>query len=111
MHDSPTLKGAAESGSDAPTCSPSSFTPETDELDRTKFDRDPNRVIYFTAYMDALELCRKLERERDNARATAATFRQCAEITFGTMPFPRKFHWENAEAIRPATKTTNEANQ
>jgi len=44
----------------------------------------------------SIEDYRKMEHERDMARATANTFRQCAEVTFGVMPFPRKFHWENA---------------
>jgi hypothetical protein len=43
----------------------------------------------------SIEDYRKMEHERNMARATANTFRQCAEITFGVMPFPRKFHWEN----------------
>jgi hypothetical protein len=38
--------------------------------------------------------CRQLEIERDMARATANSFRQSAEIIFGVMPFPRRFHWE-----------------
>lgn len=61
-------KGSAESGSDAPTCSPSSLTPETDKLDRTKFDRDPNRKIYFTAYIDMMAHAKQMELERDDAR-------------------------------------------
>lgn len=47
------------------------------------------------------ELAAKLEHERDMARAAANTFRQCAEVTFGVMPFPRKFHWENTPAHPP----------
>ena len=47
---------------------------------------------------------RKMEHERDMARATANTFRQCAELTFGPMPFPRKFHWENVKVSVPARK-------
>lgn len=50
------------------------------------------------------EHAKKMERERDMARATANTFRQCAEVTFGVMPFPRKFHWENDERMHGARK-------
>jgi hypothetical protein len=45
----------------------------------------------------------KLRRERDKARAAANSFRQCAEVTFGPMPFPRRFHWEKNQ-----TKETNQ---
>jgi hypothetical protein len=45
----------------------------------------------------------KLRHERDMARAAANTFRQCAEVTFGPMPFPRRFHWETNQ-----TKETNQ---
>ena len=45
---------------------------------------------------DVFDFARQMEHERNMARAAANTFRQCAEITFGPMPFARKFHWENA---------------
>jgi len=38
----------------------------------------------------------KVEIERDEARRIVESFRACAESKFGPMPFPRKFHWENA---------------
>jgi hypothetical protein len=47
----------------------------------------------------------KLREERDMARAAANSFRQCAEVAFGPMPFPRKFHWE---ANQTTTKPTNQ---
>jgi uncharacterized coiled-coil DUF342 family protein len=48
-------------------------------------------------YKGALEDIETVIEERDMARAAANSFRQCAEITFGPMPFPRKFHWEANE--------------
>jgi hypothetical protein len=105
--------------------SPSSLTPETDAMMETDAHRIGEYSAPLTAYRRMCDLARTLERERDEwrkkavdlharykgaledietaiaernmARATANTFRQCAEVTFGVMPFPRKFHWENSE--------------
>ena len=74
----------------AATCSPSSLTPERDDLWAKHDGLTPALAA------ELLVLAAKMERERDMARAAAHTFRQCAEVTFGKMPFPRKFHWENA---------------
>ena len=79
-----------------------SRNPETDQLeecDQYKVDED---YAEYNAYRRMVEHARTMEHERNMARATANTFRQCAEVTFGPMPFPRKFHWENARAMPPA---------
>jgi hypothetical protein len=55
------LQGAAESGSDAPTCSPSSDTPETSRIDSEKFTR-PFERTYFTAYQTMMNHAENLER-------------------------------------------------
>jgi len=65
-----------------------SLTPETDK------EASWSSIQGFSTV--PADFARKLEHERDMARAAANTFRQCAEVTFGPMPFPRKFHWENA---------------
>ena len=56
---------------------------------------------------DVFDFARQMEHERNMARAAANTFRQCAEITFGPMPFSRKFHWENAIAEARADSATS----
>lgn len=70
------------------------------ELSRTlERERDEWRkkaVDLHARHKGALEDIETAIAERNMARATANTFRQCAEVTFGVMPFPRKFHWENA---------------
>jgi hypothetical protein len=76
-------------------------TPETDAMEYFDAMCDPDRVV-------EAGFARKLERERDMARAAANTFRQCAEVTFGPMPFPRKFHWENADIL---DQTRNERDE
>ena len=110
-------------------CSPSSLTPETDAMLAADLHHlEDDETCPVSAYWRMVELTRTLERERDSwrgkavdlharhknaledietaiaernmARATANTFRQCAEVTFGVMPFPRKFHWEN-DQIHP----------
>ena len=69
-------------------CSPSLLpTPETDAL----------HAKQGLTHAEYRKHAQRLERERDMARAAANTFRQCAELTFGVLPFPRNFHWENAE--------------
>ena len=55
---------------------------------------------------DVFDFARQMEHERNMARAAANTFRQCAEITFGPMPFARKFHWENAQSMASADTQT-----
>lgn len=82
-----------------------SRNPETDQLeecDQYKVDED---YAEYNAYRRMVEHARTLERERDMARAAANTFRQCAEVTFGVMPFPRKFHWENDKTQQPSPLT------
>jgi uncharacterized protein YodC (DUF2158 family) len=37
--------------------------------------------------------------ERREARKCAESFRECAEIKFGPMPFPRRFPWESGETV------------
>ena len=78
------------------SCSPSSLTPETDALADEIYARGIR-----VSEIRMLQHARTMEKERNMARATANTFRQCAEVTFGTMPFPRKFHWENASGDAP----------
>jgi hypothetical protein len=101
------------------------LTPETDAMLEADWYRLEEYSAPLSAYKRMTELSRTLERERDEwrkkavdlharhkgaledietviaerdmARATANTFRQCAEVTFGVMPFPRKFHWENSQ--------------
>lgn len=85
-----------------------SRNPETDQLeecDQYKVDED---YAEYNAYRRMVEHARTMEHERDMARATANTFRQCAEVTFGPMPFPRKFHWENASVHLRATPETDQ---
>ena len=73
-----------------------SRNPETDDEWAKHDSLSPKCAAHFIA------LCGQMERERDMARAAANTFRQCAELTFGPMPFPRKFHWENADLRQDA---------
>lgn len=89
-------ESAAKRPSGAAACSPSSLTPETDALADELYARGIK-----VSEIRMLEHARKMEKERNMARASANTFRQCAEVTFGTMPFPRKFHWENAGVHAP----------
>jgi len=77
-----------------------SRNPETDQLeecDQYKVDED---YAEYNAYRRMVEHARTMEHERNMARAAANTFRQCAELTFGPMPFPRKFHWEIRENLK-----------
>lgn len=93
-------KEQAERPSDAADCSPItefekgpwSYDLYADGLEPVSLLNNPN---HSQGEWVSIEDYRKMEHERDMARATANTFRQCAEVTFGTMPFPRKFHWEN----------------
>jgi hypothetical protein len=92
-------------------CSPSSplsaDAPETNSLVR-KAMTEPNVCIHRLAAKLTLK-CEEMERERNTARRTAEMFRACAERTFGTMPFPRKFLWENeTSAAAGGKKDANE---
>lgn len=58
-------------GSDAPTCSPSSLTPETDAMMETDAHRIEEYSAPLTAYRRMCDLARTLERERDEWRKKA----------------------------------------
>jgi hypothetical protein len=117
-------------------CSPSLLTPETDAMLAADLHHlEDDESCPASAYWRMVELTRTLERERDEwrkkavdlharykgaledietaiaernmARATANIFRQCAEVTFGVMPFPRKFHWEVVQATASADTQTS----
>jgi len=79
-----------------------SLMPERDAIWAKHDGLTPALAAEMLAFAGRMEQERNEARnQRDMARAAAATFRQCAEITFGPMPFPRKFHWESAEKINP----------
>jgi hypothetical protein len=58
-------------GSDAPACSPSSLTPETDAMMETDAHRIEEYSAPLTAYRRMCDLARTLERERDEWRKKA----------------------------------------
>ena len=45
----------------------------------------------------SLEFAQRMERERNEARGTANALRGAAERVFGTLPFPRRFKWEEGK--------------
>lgn len=109
MSDTNENQHGPSSGFPSMTCS-NSFDEAMFHLERMIHQRDDQHGQIDGYRADSLWLeevrhhIRRLQRELDMARATANTFRQCAEITFGVMPFPRKFHWENEKS--PSTGAT-----
>ena len=74
-----------------------SDTPETDRLMADYGGHHPHP-------MEAVDLARKLERERDEARWTAEVFRAAVEQWHGSqVPFPRVFSWEKRRLDEPTT--------
>ena len=78
-----------------------SNTPETDALIKTDAHHGIDGYMSETAYDRMSDLCLKMEWERNEARNAAEVFREMAEQTFKTLPFPRRFHWENSQAHPP----------
>ena len=72
MSDTPQADNAADSGSDAPTCSPSSLTPETDALVAADLHHlEDDETCPASAYWRMVELARTMERERDEWHCNA----------------------------------------
>jgi hypothetical protein len=82
-----------------------SLMPERDAIWAKHDGLTPALAAEMLAFAGRMEQERNEARSQlEMARASAVTFRQCAEITFGTVPFPRKFHWENSETVQDTDK-------
>jgi hypothetical protein len=75
-------------GSDAPTCSPSSLTPETDAMMETDAHRIEEYSAPLTAYRRMCDLARTLERERDEWRKKAVDLHARSNSLPNIVKFP-----------------------